>query len=154
MNEQSKLKECISAVIKSCSFAVLATEGNGQPHTSLIAIAPFGNSGQIIFATYRNTRKYQNLTKNNKIAVLIEGSCRNIMGIDESVVLTVIGFTEDIHSTEYLTPYQALLNLHPEMESFMLSPDCVLIRVIAQSYQIVYGITDQSWITADELDKS
>lgn len=38
------------------------------------------------------------------------------------------------------------------MEFFMLSSDCALILVIAQAYQIVYGIDDIRWITADELD--
>jgi hypothetical protein len=38
------------------------------------------------------------------------------------------------------------------MESFMLSSDCALIQIIAQSYQVVYGIDDIRWITADDLD--
>jgi hypothetical protein len=46
----------------------------------------------------------------------------------------------------------AHLKQHPEMESFMLSSDCALIMVIAQSYQVVYGIDDIRWIKADDLD--
>jgi hypothetical protein len=38
------------------------------------------------------------------------------------------------------------------MESFMLSSECSLILVIAQSYQVVYGIDDIRWIAADDLD--
>lgn len=152
MNKQSTLKEYIEAVLKTSSFAVLATEGNGQPHTSLIAITPFGNFRQIIFATYRNTLKYRNLSDNNKVAVLIEGGYFNKKGLKESVVLTIIGHTEEISIAGNEAPYQAHLNRHPEMGSFMLSSDCVLIRVIAQSYQVVYGIDDIWWITAEELD--
>jgi uncharacterized pyridoxamine 5'-phosphate oxidase family protein len=70
MNKQTTLKEYIEAILKTSGFAVLATEGNGQPHTSLIAITPFENFRQIIFATYRNTLKYRNLSDNNKVAVL------------------------------------------------------------------------------------
>jgi len=47
---------------------------------------------------------------------------------------------------------QAHLKRHPEMESFMLSSDCALIMVIARSYQVVYGIDDIRWITAEDLD--
>ena len=154
MNKQSKLKEYIEAVLKTSSFAVLATEGNGQPHTSLIAITPFENFRQIIFATYRNTLKYRNLSDNNKVAVLIEGGYFIMKGLKESVVLTIIGHTEEISIAENEAPYQSHLNRHPEMGSFMLSSDCVLIRVIAQSYQVVYGIDDIRWITADELDST
>lgn len=38
--------------------------------------------------------------------------------------------------------------------SFMLSSDCALIRIIVQSFQVVYGIDDIRWITADELDST
>lgn len=152
MNKHSTIKEYIEAVLKTSGFAVLATEGNGQPHMSLIAITQFGNFRQIIFATYRNTLKYRNLSHNNKVAVLIESEYFNMKGLKESVVLTIIGHTEEINEAEKEEPYQAHLKRHPEMEAFMLSSDCVLIRVSAQSYQIVNGINDIRWITTDDLD--
>jgi general stress protein 26 len=152
MNKQNIIKDYIEAILKTSGFAVLATEGNGQPHTSLIAITPFGSFRQIIFATYRNTLKYQNLSHNNKVAVFIEGGLLNMKGHKANVVLTIIGHTEEISIMGDEAPYQAHLKRHPEMESFMLSSDCVLIRVIAQSYQVVYGIDDRKWITAAELD--
>jgi len=86
------------------------------------------------------------------VAVLIESGVININGLKQSVVLTIIGHTEEINIAGNEATYQAHLKQHPEMESFMLSSDCVLFRVIAQSYQVVYGIDDISWITADELD--
>jgi len=152
MNKQSTIKEYIETVLQTSGFAVLATEGNGQPHMSLIAITSFGNSRQIIFATYRNTLKYRNISHNNKVAVLVEGGNLNMKVLKESVVLTIIGHAEEINAAGNEAAYQAHLKRHPEMESFMLSSDCVLIRVIAKSYQVVYGIDDIGWITADELD--
>ena len=152
MNKQTTLKEYIKAILKTSNLAVLATEGNGQPHTSLIAITSFENFRQIIFATYRNTLKFRNLSDNNKVAVLIEGEYLSKKGLKESVVLTIIGHTEDISIAGNEAAYQAHLKRHPEMDSFMRSPDCALIRIIAQSYQVVFGIDDIKWITADELD--
>ncbi|WP_372950596.1 pyridoxamine 5'-phosphate oxidase family protein [Mariniphaga sp.] len=154
MNKQNTIKDYIGAVLKNSGFAVLATEGNGQPHTSLIAITPFKNFRQIIFVTYRNTLKYRNLSDNNKVAVLIEGEYLNMEGLKESVVLTIIGQTEEIIIAGNEAPYQAHLKRHPEMESFMLSQDCALFRVIAQSYQLVFGIDDVKWIAADKLDST
>ena len=151
MNKQRTIKEYIEAVLETSGFAVLATEGDGQPHASLIAITPFGNFRQIIFATYRDTLKYRNLSHNNKVAVLIESRVVNVKSLEESVVLTIIGHTEDIRIAENEAAYQAHLKRHPEMESFMLSSDCALIRVMAQSYQVVYGIDEIRWITAEDL---
>jgi nitroimidazol reductase NimA-like FMN-containing flavoprotein (pyridoxamine 5'-phosphate oxidase superfamily) len=153
MNNLRTSKEYIENVLKLNKFAVLATEGDGQPHTSLIAITPFENFRQLIFATYRNTLKYRNLTHNNKVAVLIESRDVNVNGLQKSVVLTIIGHTEEISIAENEAAYRTHLIRHPEMESFMLSSDCVLIRVIAGSYQVVNGIDDIRWIAAKDLDE-
>ena len=67
-------------------------------------------------------------------------------------MLTIIGHTEEINIAENEEAYLAHLKRHPEMESFMLSPDCALIKIIAQSYQVVKGIDDIRWITAENLD--
>lgn len=154
MNDQDTLKKNIEEVLKTSEFAILATEGNGQPHTSLVAITPLANSRQIIFATYRNTLKYRNLSDNNKVAVLIEGEYLNMKGLKESVVLTITGLTEEISTDSKEEPYREHLKRHPAMESFMLSPDCVLIQIIARSYQVVYGIDDVRWITAGGNDQT
>jgi len=152
MDKQSPIREYIGYIINTGRFAVLATEFDGQPHTSKIAITPFGSFRQMIFATYRNTRKFRNLENNNKVAVLIEGEYVNMNGLKESVVLTIIGHAAEISMAENEAASHAHLKRHPEMESFILSSDCALIKVIAQSYQFVSGIDDIRWITADELD--
>ena len=151
MNKQSTIKEYIEGALQTSRFAVLATESGGQPHASLIAITPFGDFRKLIFATYRNTRKYRNLSHNSKVAVLIERGDVNMKDLQESIVLTIFGHTEEISIAENEVAYQAHLKRHPEMKSFMLSSDCALILVIAQSYQVVYGIDDIRWITADDL---
>ena len=151
MNKQSTIKEYIEGALQTSRFAVLATEGNGQPHTSLIAITPFGSFRQLIFATYRNTLKYRNLAHNSKVAVLIESGDVNMKDLPKSIVLTIIGHTKEISIADNEAAFQVHLKRHPQMESFMLSNDCALILVIAQSYQVVYGIDDITWITADDL---
>ena len=72
--------------------------------------------------------------------------------LQKSIVLTIIGQTEEISREENEAAYQAHLKQHPQMESFMLSSDCALILVSAQSYQVVCGTDDIKWITADDLD--
>ena len=154
MNKKSTTKEYIKYVLKTSRFAVLATEGDGQPHASLIAITPLGSYRQLIFATYRNTLKYRNLVHNSKVAVLIEGGYAKSKDLKKSIVLTIIGHTEEIRITEYEEAFNTHLKRHPEMESFMLSSDCALIMVIAQSFQFVYGIDDIKWLSADDLDSA
>ena len=152
MNNLKPSREYIEDVLNLNKFAVLATEGNGQPHASLIAITPFESFRQLIFATYRNTLKYRNLTQNGKVAVLIESDDVNTKGLRGNVVLTIIGHTKEISISENEAAYQAHLKRHPEMESFMHSSDCALIMVNTLSYQVVNGIDDIRWVTANDLD--
>jgi len=152
MNNLRTYREFIEDVLKTNKFAVLATDGDGQPHTSLIAITPLRSFRQLVFATYRNTLKYRNLKHNSKVALLIENRDAEMKYLQGSTVLTIIGHTEEIADAEYESAYKAHLKRHPEMESFMLSSDCALILVIAQSYQVVNGIDDIRWITAKDLD--
>jgi len=152
MNNMRTSREYIEDVLKLNKFAVLATDNGGQPHVSLVAITLFGNFRQLIFATYRNTLKYRNLSHNNKVALLIENRDSDMKGLHGSTVLTIIGHTEEISIEDNEVAYQAHLQRHPEMKSFMLSSDCALILVIAQSYQVVYGIDDIRWITTDDLN--
>jgi heme iron utilization protein len=152
MNKQSTIKEYIESILSTSRLAVLATEHNGQPHTSLIAITPVEDFRQLIFATYRNTLKYRNLVRNNKVAVLVEGEHVNSKGLKESVVLTIIGYTQDISIEENTTYFHKHLKQHPDLKSFMHSSDCALFLVVAQSYQVVLGIDDVRWITAEELN--
>jgi uncharacterized pyridoxamine 5'-phosphate oxidase family protein len=152
MNNLRTSREYIEDVLKLNKFAVLATENNGQPHTSLIAITPFESSLQLIFATYRNTLKYRNLVNNNKVAVLIESRDSTMKGLSKSIVLTIIGHTEEIGITKNESASRAHLKRHPEMESFMISSDCVILRIIAQSYQVVNGIDNIQWISAIDLE--
>ena len=154
MNKENTKKENIEYVLKTSRFAVLATEGDGQPHTSLIAITPFGSFRQLIFATYRNTLKYRNLVHNSKVAVLIEGGYAKSKDLKKSIVLTIIGYSEEISIEENGVAFNTHLKRHPEMESFMLSPDCALIMVIARSFQVVNGINDIKWLSADDLDSA
>jgi uncharacterized pyridoxamine 5'-phosphate oxidase family protein len=152
MNNMRTSREYIEDVLNHNKFAVLATDNGGQPHVSLVAITLFENFRQLIFATYRNTLKYRNLSHNSKVALLIENKVSDMKDLQGIPVLTIIGYTEEISNKENGAAYQAHLKRHPEMESFMNASDCTLILVIAQSFQIVNGIDDIRWITANDLD--
>ena len=152
MIKQNNIKELIHGLLDASSFAVLASEGHGQPHASLVAITPFESYNQLIFATYRNTLKYRNLSHNNRVALLIENRETGIKSTLKSNVLTIIGRTEEIKISVKEAAFRAHLKRHPEMESFLLTADCCLMLVIVQSYQLVSGIDDIRWITAEDLD--
>jgi len=146
------IKTYIADIFQISRYAVLATEGDGQPHASLIAVTPMENFRKLIFATYRNTRKYQNLTHNGKVAVLVESIDNNRSGLKDSFVLTAFGQVEDIDNKEKNRIFEAHLERHPGLLSFLQSEDCSLVRIKVDTYQVVRGIDDVEWWTIDDLD--
>ena len=144
-------KKNIENALLTSRFAVIATEGKGQPHMSLIAITPVGGFRKLIFSTYRNTVKYSNLIENGKVAVLIEnGECKNL-NLQGNFVLTVFGHAEEIR-TGNDSILLSHLKRHPEMKSFIQSEECALIEITINAFQLVLGIEDVHWYSLDDLD--
>ena len=144
-------KKHIENALLASRFAILATEGKGQPHMSLIAITPVGGFSKLIFSTYRNTVKYSNLIENGKVAVLIEnGDCKNF-SLQGNFILTAFGHAEEI-KVDHDSILQAHLDRHSEMVSFMQSEECALIQITVNAFQLVLGIEDVHWYSVDDLN--
>jgi len=154
MSKLVAIKTYIEDIFKISRYAVLATVGQGQPHASLIAVTPMDGYRKLIFATYRNTRKFNNLTHNSKVAVLVESIDINRTGLKDSFVLTAFGQVEDIEITEKNLVFEAHLERHPGLLSFMQSEDCSLVRIKVDTYQVVRGIDDVEWWTIDDLEST
>ncbi len=152
MTRHGVIKKYIEDIFETRRFAVLATEGAGQPHASLIAVTPMEGFRKLIFATYRNTLKYRNLISNGRVAVLVESIHMDRSGNQESLVLTAFGHVEEIKGGEESIVFEAHLERHPELLAFMRSEDCSLVRIKVDNYQVVRGIDDVEWCTIDDLD--
>jgi len=150
MSNQIDIKELVGDALQASRFAVLSTESDGQPHASLVAITPAEGHRHLIFATYRDTRKYRNLVDNSKVAVFIDG--RELAASDprEGFVLTALGLAEEVGNAGHDAALRAHLERHPDLDSFLRSADCALFRVTVGAYQIVRGIDDVRWWSIDD----
>ena len=151
MSKSNAIKLYIENIFKNSRFAVLATEGEGQPHASFIAITPMEGYRKLIFATYRDTRKYSNLVLNPRVAMLIESGTGRGPEQQDSFVLTAFGQLEEIRAEEYDAVFMAHLNWHPDLYSFMHSEDCSLVQIKVNTYQVVRGIDDVEWWSIGDL---
>jgi general stress protein 26 len=154
MSNLTAIKTYIEDIFKISRFAVLATEGDGQPHASLIAVTPTDGYRKLIFATYRNTRKYHNLAHNGKVAILVESIDIKRSGLQDSFVLTAFGHVEEMETEEKNIVLVAHLERHPDFLSFLQAEDCALVCIKVDTYQVVRGIDDVEWWTIDDLDAS
>lgn len=154
MNQLSSTRKYIEEALQSNKLAVLATVGDDQPHASLIAITPFRGFRQLIFATYRTTHKFRNLIANGKVAVLIEGTNEGKSGIQNGLVITAYGVADEISLGATDKALQTHLQKYPELLSFTSEPDCALILVKVENYQVVKGIDKVVWCSVDDLEKA
>jgi heme iron utilization protein len=152
MSNPKAIREYVEEALRSNQLAVLATVGDDQPHASLIAITPFRGFRQLIFATYRNTRKFRNLATNGKVAVLIEGENEDKSGIQDGFVITAYGSAKEINMDANDDAMQAHLLKYPELMSFTSEPDCALVLINVENYQVVQGIDNVVWCSVNELD--
>lgn len=141
-------------MLGSTGFAVLATENAGQPHTSLIAVTALDEGQRLVFATYRHTRKFTNLMQNQRVSVLMDGRSRKgDSGVPDGFILSAVGRAQEIDAAMHAAVLGCHLLKHPDLAAFTQAPDCVLLEVVVEAYQVVRGIDDVTWWCVDGLKK-
>jgi len=144
--ESSEIQDTIRRVLERNRFAVLSTQFKGQPHASFIAFTPLEGLRFLAFATYRSTLKFKSILEDRRVAILIEdreGDATS--GSDLSLVLTAIGEAIDTPAEDRQAHIMAHLARHPNLEKFLISPDCEFVLVAIHSYQVVSSIDDVRW---------
>lgn len=142
----SEIEGTIRRVLERNWLAVLATQRNGQPHASLIAFTPLEGLRFLAFATYRTTLKYKSILDDPRVAILIEDREGDaIRHSDQKLFLTALGEAIKTPAEDRQAHIMTHLARHPNLEEFLISPDCEFVRVGIHAYQVVSGIDDVRW---------
>jgi nitroimidazol reductase NimA-like FMN-containing flavoprotein (pyridoxamine 5'-phosphate oxidase superfamily) len=152
MSKQIPIKQYIEDALQASRLAVLATEKDNQPHASLIAITPVNGLSQLIFVTSRNTRKFENMALNGKVAVLIQGEDLYKSGQQRPIALTAFGTAQEILTSEHAEILDTHLSRHPDLGNFMQKRDFALILISVDTYQVVRDIDNVSWWSVVDLN--
>ncbi len=146
-----KPEQEIQSVLDASRFAVLATQYEGQPHTSLMAFTPMEGIRYLIVATYRATLKYRNLMQDGRVAILIDSTTVPVSVTRRNLVLTAHGIASRLPAGDREAAEQAFLARHPDLRTFLDSPDCALIRVAITAYQVVGSADDVLWYQVADI---
>jgi len=141
--------ERLNAMDKDQLHAVLATESDGQPYTSIIAFALSPDKKGIVFITPQKTRKYKNILKNNHVSLLIDtrsNTEKDYMGAES---LTVLGNAFPVRKGgKWLELTKALIQKHPKLNEIIHSAETKLILVkITQCIHVTRFQTVSEWIS-------
>ncbi|MBU1195562.1 MAG: pyridoxamine 5'-phosphate oxidase family protein [Proteobacteria bacterium] len=136
-NNRKQILSQIADLFESQRLAVLSTQKDGQPYANLVAFAATQDLGQIIFLTPRNTRKYENLTTNPKVAVLINNSRNEVDDIDKAICVTATGTAKAISDDHKGALLDLFLERHPHLETFSNSPETALVCISVNTFILV-----------------
>ena len=129
-NAMAQVEAEIRALCLEQPFAVLATQGEGQPYTNLISFAVSENLGQLVFSTPAQTRKYNLISKNRKVSLMIDNRDQQPESINLIRAITITGTARILEDSKEIEHWSDLLiKRHSYLEKFINSPSSSLILV-------------------------
>jgi len=140
--------ERLNALDKDQLHAVLATESDGQPYTSMIAYALTPDKKGIVFITPQKTRKYKNILKNNNVSLLIDTRSNTEKDYMSAESLTILGNAFPVRKGEKWSELiRALIHKHPRLNEVIHSAETRLILVkITRCIHVSRFQTVSEWI--------
>jgi uncharacterized pyridoxamine 5'-phosphate oxidase family protein len=138
----------LDALDKDQLHAILATELNGQPYTSMIAYALSPDKKGIVFATPGKTQKYRNILKNNRVSLLIDTRSNTEKDYMYAESLTILGNAIPVRKGgKWSELAGVLIRKHPGLNKFIHSPETKLIFIkITRCIHVNKFQTVSEWI--------
>ena len=124
------VRQEIECLIREQPYAVLCTQGGGQPYGSLVALAVSDDLGAAVFATPMTTRKYRLLCDCEHVALVLDSRSRSSEDMMQIEALTATGRARQVTpGAEFERQAGLLLSRHPQLELFVRSPTTALFHV-------------------------
>ena len=136
-NAPDELRHTVQTLLDSQIQAVLATQYEQQPYTSLMAFAVTPDLRQMVFATGRSSRKYSNLLANPQASLLIDSRCNTENDYRDAIAISAQGSVSEVGVDRYAELLQLYLNKHPRLWDFVTAKDSVLLQLEVERYYIV-----------------
>jgi len=137
MEETIRLKRTVGELLRSQKMAVLSTHYKGKPYASLMVFAATEDLKQILFATTRATRKYDNIMHDSRVALLVDSRTNLNADIHGAIAVTATGRAEEVSENEKEAFLKIYIAKHPQLSDFVHSPTCALLRLKVESYYMV-----------------
>ena len=137
METNKQIRKRLGELFDSQNLAALSTQHSGQPYASLVAFYADDDLKHIYFVTPKTTRKYANLSADNRVAVMVNSATNQIADFHRAISVTAVGKAKDIAGGDKKKILNHYLTKHPYLEDFVRSPTCALVGVTIDSYYLV-----------------
>lgn len=146
------LQQLIHDLLQTQSLGVLATSADGHPYTTLVGFAAGDSLAEIYFATHRSTRKFANLSHDERTTLLIDNRSNQPEDFRDAAALTAFGTANEVPAEKQAALQQVFLAKHPMLKEFVLSPGCALCRISVQRYSLVQRFQNVVELVLDDTD--
>ena len=136
-DDKQHILKNIAQLFESQSFAVLSTQKNDQPYSSLIAFAVNSDLNYFYFLTPNTTRKYENLKANPKVCILVNDSQNKADDVHNAVSVTGTGIAQTIDKSIEQTALDLYLKKNPNLKEFSKAPTTAFVRISMKRYFMV-----------------
>lgn len=131
---EKNIKEKLKELLLNQRFAVIATQEKNEPYTNLVSFLADFDSNKIYFPTLKNSKKYENISANSSISILIDNRSNNPEDIKNALAVTAVGKSKDLDDIRIVDIF---LKKHPYLKDFVKSNNCVLIQIDIEKYIVV-----------------
>lgn len=145
--DPTELRELLRRLLAAERFAVLATGREGQPYANLVAFAPGESLATLFFLTPRTTRKYENLKRDPRVALLVADSRNRPEDLAAATAVTGIGEARELAGEGRSAAVARFLARHPALEEFAQAPTCAVFAVAIRRYLLVRRFQEVTEIT-------
>ena len=127
---RAEVVDGIRSLAEAQPYGVLCTQTEGQPYGSLVALAFTDDLTRVVFSTPKATRKYNNLTECDRVAVVVNNLDKFPDELMKVSAFTLTGKAHETASEEERKKWSSLLaKRHPELRSFIESPTTAVFSV-------------------------
>ncbi|OGV82975.1 MAG: hypothetical protein A3K19_32670 [Lentisphaerae bacterium RIFOXYB12_FULL_65_16] len=137
MTETESVQAQLRQLFSAQRLGVLASQNEGQPHTSLVAFAATADLRRLVFATTRATRKYANLKADARVALLVDNRSNREADFHEAMAATAYGSAVELSGAERQNGFELYVGKHPHLREFAAAPNCALLAIAVQNYSVV-----------------
>jgi len=133
------LKREISRILDQQIQCVLATMKGNQPYQHMMAFASSEDISRIYLATYKDTRKYRNMTTNPCVSLLWDNRSGSADDHVDGLSLIASGRAELVAIDSTNNVSEILLKRNPALKVLLEDKSCRLFVIMIEDYQWTKG---------------
>ena len=144
--EKKFYDETVNSVLSGQRLGVLATTGEEYPYTSLIGFVTTPEMKSIVFATMKQTRKYENILKHPRVSLLVNSSNNTADDFKDAAAITIMGSCAPTSGEEKKDLQKIYLERFPFLKDFIKDPSCELIKIKIERFLVVTRFQEVRYI--------